>query len=55
MSYAEILVLSDDSEEGLTCERIAHAIAAAEVACLEAEIVTPLCASLGSEGIGGIT
>lgn len=54
MSYAEILVFADASEEGMARARIAHAIAGAETATLEADVVTPLFALLGTEAAGGI-
>lgn len=54
MSYAEILVFADASEEGMSRTRIAHAIAGAELARLQADVVTPLFAFLGTSGEGGI-
>lgn len=54
MSYAEILVFADATDEGMARTRVAHAIAGAELAMLQADVVTPLFAFLGTSGSGGI-
>lgn len=54
MSCAELMVFADASEEGLTRARVAQAIAEAEHAALEVDVVTPLFAFLGTSGPGGI-
>lgn len=54
MSYAELLVFADGSEEGLARARAAQVIASAERAALEVDVVAPLFAFLGTDGPGGI-
>jgi nucleotide-binding universal stress UspA family protein len=54
MSYAEILAFADATEEGLARARIARAIAGAEVARLQLDVVEPLFAFFGTTGSGGI-
>lgn len=54
MSYAEILVFADATEEGMARARNANTIAGAELALLQVDIVTPLFGSVGASGAGGV-